>query len=59
MAALKDRQRAAGAPGPWPEAHDRVARALKSAFPLPDSGTFQDLLDAITSASDKGPSGPR
>jgi len=29
------------------DARDHLARALKRAFPLPDSGTFSDLLDAI------------
>jgi len=31
------------------DARDHLSRALKQAFPLPDSGAFGDLLDAINS----------
>jgi hypothetical protein len=32
------------------EARDRLARSLRRAFPLPDSGEFKDLLDALDSS---------
>jgi hypothetical protein len=31
------------------DARDHLSRALKRAFPLPDSGAFSDLLEAINS----------
>jgi hypothetical protein len=33
------------------DARDHLSRALKQAFPLPDSGMFNDLLDAINARS--------
>jgi len=46
-----DQKRRALSPAPA-EARERLARSLRAAFPVPDSGTFRDLLDALGS-SDK------
>ena len=37
------------------ESHDaNVGRVLRGAFPIPSSGAFRDLLDAVDSSASKG-----
>jgi hypothetical protein len=51
MASQDKIDRSRGSPRPLPaESRERLASALKRAFPLPQSGAFSDLLDAIDSS---------
>lgn len=49
-----DEQRRAPSARPA-EARERLARSLRRAFPLPETGEFKDLLDALGSS---GPARP-